>query len=94
MTDTDPQTEAIYQSMFMARSPEVRFMMGVRMCEAARATVLASLPAGLGPVERKIALLRRYYSSDLPEAVLENIEAAIHRRGETRPALEAAPVRA
>ena len=89
MTDTDPKTQAIYRDMLMARSPEERFMMGVRMCEFARATVLASLPAGLDPTERKIALLRRYYSSDFSEEALAKIEAAIRRTGTTNPAAAA-----
>ena len=79
MTDTDPQTEAVYHRMLMARSPEERFLMGVRMCEMARATVLASLPPGLAPIERKISLLHRYYTSDFAEEELAKIEAAIRR---------------
>ena len=59
MTDTDPQTEARYRKMLMPRSPEERFLMGLRMCEAARATVLASLSPELSPIDRKIAVLRR-----------------------------------
>ena len=89
MTDTDPKTEAIYRDMLMARSPQERFMMGVRMCEVARATVLASLPAGLGLVERKIALLRRYYSSDFSEVELAKIEASIRCASPTNPAAAA-----
>lgn len=77
MTDTDPQTEALYRDLLMARSPEDRFLMGVRMCEMARATVLASLPAGLSPVERKIAVLRRYYAADFPEETLARIESSV-----------------
>ncbi len=42
MTDTDPHTEAIYRELLLARTPEERFRMGLRMCEAARATVMAS----------------------------------------------------
>ncbi len=64
MTDTDPQTEAVYRNLLMAREPSERFLMGMRMCEAARATVLASLPDGQSPIERKVAVLRRYYQND------------------------------
>ena len=77
MTDTDPQTEALYHRLLMARSPEERFLMGVRMCETARATVLASLPASLAPVERKVAILRRYYASDLGVEELAKIERVL-----------------
>ena len=77
MTDTDPQTEARYRKMLMPRSPEERFLMGLRMCEAARATVLASLPPELSPIDRKIAVLRRYYESDFSAEELARIERAL-----------------
>lgn len=79
MNDTDPQTEALYRRMLMARSSEDRFLMGVRMCEAARATVLASLPEALSPAERRVALLRRYYGGDLDEEELCAVERAFLR---------------
>ena len=77
MTDTDPQTEALYLRLLMERTPEERFLMGLRMCEAARATVLASLPAGRSESERRIALLRRYYGSDFSAEQMAAIEAAL-----------------
>ena len=81
MTDTDPNTEAFYRDLLMTRSHEERFLMGVRLCEIARATVLASLPAGLSPTERKVALLRRYYASDYSEETLEKIETSLRGGG-------------
>lgn len=80
MNDTDPETEAIYRQMLMARSPEERFLMGIRMCEAAREMVLASLPKGLSKVERQIAILRRYYGTDFEESELCKIENALRKR--------------
>ena len=77
MTDTDPQTEAFYRSLLMARPAEERFLMGIRLCEMARATVLASMSPGLSATERKIALLRRYYSSDFSEETLAKIESSV-----------------
>ena len=77
MSDTDPQTEALYARLLMERTPEERFLMGVRMCETARATVLASLPPALPEPDRKRALLRRYYGSDFSAAELATIEAAL-----------------
>ena len=77
MTDTDPQTETFYRALLLARSQEERFLMGVRLCEIARSTVLASLPAGLSPTERKIAVLRRYYAADFPEETLAKIELSV-----------------
>lgn len=83
MTDTDPQTEAVYREMLMARRPEERFLMCLRMCETARTMVLASLPATLSPIERKVALLRRYYQTDFSEDELVRIEQAL-RASSTR----------
>jgi hypothetical protein len=80
MTDTDPQTEKIYRDMLMARSPSERFLMGLRMCEAARATVLASLPTGLSPIDRKVVMLRRYYQNDFSEEELARIEQSLRAR--------------
>ena len=77
MTDTDPQTEAIYRNLLMKREPAERFLMGLQMCAAARATVLASLPAGQSGVERKVALLHRYYRGDLDEAEMAKVEQAL-----------------
>ena len=89
MTDTDPKTEAIYRSMLMARSEAERFLMGVRMCEAARMTVVASLPGGIESIEKKVAMLRRYYASDFSEEALVKIEASIRRTELTNPAAAA-----
>jgi hypothetical protein len=50
----------------MARSPEERFVMGVRMFDAARAMVLASLPGGLSPEELKRQLFQRLYGQPAP----------------------------
>jgi hypothetical protein len=77
MNDTDAKTEAIYREMLMAREPGERFLMGLRMCESARATVLASLPEGQSPIDRKIAILRRYYQTDFSEPELARIEQAL-----------------
>jgi len=50
----------------MARSGEERFLMGVRMFDAARDMVLASLPAGLSSEELKHQLFRRLYGHRIP----------------------------
>ena len=80
MTDTDPQTTSIYRQLLMTKTPAERFEMGLRMCEAARATVTASLPLQTA-LERKIALLRRYYSRDFSELELASIEQALRSAG-------------
>jgi hypothetical protein len=65
--------------MLMAREPGERFAMGLHMCEMARAAVLASLPVGLSPLDRKVAILRRYYQNDFSEVELARIERALRK---------------
>ena len=66
MTDTPPEITELVRQKLMARSGEERFLMGVRMFEAAREMVLASLPAGLSPEELKRQLFQRLYGQPLP----------------------------
>jgi hypothetical protein len=57
---------------YAAMSGEERFLIGARMFDTARALVLASLPQGLTPRERRRALCRRLYP-ELGEAVAEQL---------------------
>ena len=66
MTDTSPEIAELVRQKLMARSAEERFLMGVRMFDAARAMALASLPAGLSPEELKRQLFQRLYGQPLP----------------------------
>ena len=66
MTDTSPEVAALVRQKLMARSAEERFLMGVRMFDAARAVALASLPAGLSPEELKRQLFQRLYGQPMP----------------------------
>ena len=66
MTDTPPEIAELVRQKLMARSGEERFLMGVRMFDAARAMVLASLPAGLSAEELKRQLFQRIYGQPLP----------------------------
>ncbi len=66
MTDTPPEIAELVRQKLMARSGEERFLMGVRMFNAAREMVLASLPAGLPPEELKRRLFHRLYGEVLP----------------------------
>jgi hypothetical protein len=66
MTDTPPEIAELVRQKLMARSGQERFLMGVRMFDAARAMVLASLPAGLPPEELKQQLFQRIYGYPLP----------------------------
>ncbi len=66
MTDTPPEIAEMIRQKLMARSGEDRFLMGVRMFDAARDMALASLPAGLSPEELKRQLFQRIYGQPLP----------------------------
>ena len=66
MTDTSPEIAELVRQKLMARSDEERFLMGVRMFDAAREVVLASLPADLSPGELKRQLFQRLYGQPLP----------------------------
>ena len=66
MTDTSIEIAEIVRQKLMARSGEERFLMGVRMFEAAREMALASLPVGLSPEELKRQLFQRLYGQPLP----------------------------
>ena len=61
MTDTSPEIAAMVHERLMALSGAERFLMGVRMFDAARRMVLASLPKNLPEPDRKRLLFRRFY---------------------------------
>jgi hypothetical protein len=66
MTDTSPEIAELVRQRLLARSGEERFLMGVRMFDAAREMVLASLPDGLSADELKRQLFQRLYGQSLP----------------------------
>ena len=66
MSDTPPEIAELVRQQLMGRSPEERFVMGVRMFDAARAVVMASLPPGLPPDELKRQLFQRLYGQPAP----------------------------
>lgn len=66
MNDTSLEITELVRQKLMARSGSERFVMGTRMFDAARALVLASLPAGLSPDELKRQLFQRLYGLAAP----------------------------
>ena len=66
MTNTPPEIAEMVRTRLMALSDPERFLMGVRMCAAARRMVLASLPADLSESERKRLLFERFYGEPIP----------------------------
>ena len=77
MTDTPPEITELVRKRLMALSGEERFMMGVRSFEAARAMVLASLPADLPPDELKRQLYQRIYGEPLPADFPSSVRSSI-----------------
>ena len=65
MHDLSSSIEEFYREKLMERSPEERFMMGIRMFETARSMALASLPANLSHSERFFNLFLRFYGHEL-----------------------------
>ena len=66
MNDTSSEIAELVRQRLMARSGSERFVMGTRMFDAARAVVLASLPAELSPDELKRQLFQRVYGLAAP----------------------------
>jgi hypothetical protein len=66
MTDTPQEITELVRQKLLARSGAERFVMGARMYDAARAMVVASLPAGLSPDELKRQLFHRVYGQPAP----------------------------
>ena len=65
VTDTPPEIAEMVHTRLMALSGAERFLMGIRMCEAARRMVLASLPAELPESDQKRLLSERFYGEPL-----------------------------
>jgi hypothetical protein len=65
MNDTSPEIAAMVHARMMAKTGAERFLMGIRMHEAARRMVMASFPAGITDAERKKLLFERFYGSEL-----------------------------
>ena len=66
MNDTPPEIAELVRQKLMARTGAERFLMGVRMFDAARAVVLASLPADLDLLEHRRRLFERVYGKPAP----------------------------
>lgn len=65
MNDTSPEVARLVREKIMARTGEERFVMGVQMCDAARAMMRASFPPGLSAAELKQRLFERLYGEAL-----------------------------
>ena len=66
MNDTPPEIAALVREKLLARSGGERLVMGVRMFDAARQIVLASLPKDLPDIELRRQLFQRLYGQVAP----------------------------
>ena len=71
MNDTTPEIEEKVREMMMARSGAERLVMGSRMFDAARATIIASLPKDLPAGEFKRLLFERIYEQPLEDFLVD-----------------------
>jgi hypothetical protein len=70
MSDTSPKIEAMVNERYRQMTSDERVRIAASMFDTARAIVLSSLPPNLSRRERRLALARRFYSGELPEAAL------------------------
>ena len=80
MNDSSSSVEEFYREKLMERSPEERFMMGIRMFESARSMALASLPADLSTSERSFNLFLRFYGHELDANTQNQVRHLIMER--------------
>jgi hypothetical protein len=70
MNDTAPEVAALVADRHRRMTPAERVAIASALFDTARAIVESSLPAALAPAERRLALARRLYGRELPEAAL------------------------
>lgn len=70
MNDTSPKMKAMIKERYRQMTPDERVRIAAGMFDTARAIVLSSLPPNLSRREQRLALARRFYGGELPEAAL------------------------
>lgn len=80
MDDTSPEIAAMVHARLMAKTGEERFLMGIRMHEAARRMVMASFPPGLSEGEQKRLLLERFYGDEIHSSLRDQFLKAVAAR--------------
>jgi hypothetical protein len=70
VTDTTPEFAALARARHAGMTPDMRMRIASDLFDAARTIVEASLPTGLTERDRRLALARRLYGNELPEAAL------------------------
>ncbi len=70
MNDTSPDIAARIAHHYASMTPLERMQIAAGMFETARLIVASSLPTGLSREERRLAIARRIYAAELPDAAL------------------------
>lgn len=71
MSDTSPEIELMVAQHYQRLTPEERMKIASSMFDTARAIVDSSLPRTLTGRDRRLAIARRFYGDELPEAALQ-----------------------
>ena len=70
MNDSSAEILKVVADRHRSMTPEERWMETSSLFETARKIVESSLPSGLTTEERRLAVARRLYQNELPEAAL------------------------
>lgn len=62
--------KAMIQERYKKMTPDERVVICAQMYETARAIVISSLPKNLSRRDLRLAVARRFYGNELPEAAL------------------------
>jgi hypothetical protein len=77
MSDTSAKVAALAAERHRRMTPDERMKIASGMFDTARAIVESSLPADLTPRARRLAVARRIYGTELPQAALEAFADAV-----------------
>jgi hypothetical protein len=70
MNDTSAAISKLVDDRYRAMTPADRRLATSSLFETARTIVESSLPSGLTMEQRRLAIVRRLYQNELPEAAL------------------------
>jgi hypothetical protein len=70
MSDTSARVSRLVYEHHQAMTAAERWQVAASLFETARAIVESSLPPGLTIEQRRLAVARRFYGTELPEAAL------------------------
>jgi hypothetical protein len=70
MNDTSAEVAKVVADHHRQMTPEERVRVAASLYETARAIVDSSLPQNMAQADRRLAIVRRFYGGELPEAAL------------------------